>query len=95
MTGESIRRVHAFISGRVQGVFYRSSTRSEAMRMGLTGWVRNLPDGRVELVAEGSPDAVSRLLQWCHRGPVYSKVDRVEIQEERPRKEFDDFSVRY
>ena len=95
VTKETRKRVHAFISGRVQGVFYRSSTKSQAMRMGLTGWVRNLPDGRVELVVEGPPNAVDELLQWCYKGPDYSRVDRIEVQEEIPTKEFDDFSVRY
>lgn len=95
MTEKSIKRVHAFISGWVQGVFYRSSTKSEAMSMGLTGWVRNLPDGRVELVVEGAPSTVDKLLQWCYKGPDYSRVDKIEVQEETPTKEFDDFSVRY
>ena len=95
MTVKNRKRVHAFVIGRVQGVFYRSSAKSEAMRIGLTGWVKNLPDGRVELVAEGPPDAVDELLQWCYKGPAYSRVDRIEIQEETPTKEFNDFSVRY
>ncbi len=61
------KRVHAWISGTVQGVFYRDSTRREAQRLGLGGWVKNLPDGRVEAVFEGDPDAVDALVDWCRQ----------------------------
>lgn len=76
-----MRRIRAIISGRVQGVSYRASTAHEARRLGLTGWVRNLPDGRVELEAEGMPDAVEALVRWCHEGPPAAKVTDVGVDE--------------
>ena len=65
------------IDGRVQGVCFRASTRDEARRLGLAGWVRNLPDGEVEALFEGSEDALRRMLAWCRTGPRGARVDRV------------------
>ncbi|MCP4007749.1 MAG: acylphosphatase [bacterium] len=87
------RRVHVFVSGRVQGVFYRGSTEREARRLGVTGWVRNLPDGRVEVLIEGLAGAVEEALGFVRRGSQFSRVDRVEVVEEIPQDEFSDFSV--
>ena len=70
------------IRGRVQGVFYRASTREEATRLGLEGWVRNLPDGGVEARVMGEEADVERFIEWCRRGPPHSRVDSVEILEE-------------
>ncbi len=78
------RRVHAIVSGRVQGVSYRASTADEARHLGVRGWVRNLPDGRVELEAEGEPDQVAALLAWCQRGPPAARVTSVAITELAP-----------
>jgi acylphosphatase len=89
------RRVHVFVSGRVQGVWYRGSTESEARALGLAGWVRNLPDGRVEFVAEGSERAVARLIAWAHDGPPHALVTRVDVEEEEPTGAEETFSVRY
>jgi acylphosphatase len=88
-------RAHVFISGRVQGVFFRASTREEAIGLGLTGWVRNMSDGRVEAVFEGDEGVVDEMVSWCHRGPPHSKVDNVELRREEYIGEFDDFGVRY
>jgi acylphosphatase len=89
------RRAHLFISGRVQGVFYRANTRDEARRLGLTGWVRNLPDGRVEAVIEGEEERVKELIDWCHQGPPGAIVRGVEVRWEDYRGEFADFKIRY
>ncbi len=89
------KRVHALISGRVQGVWYRASTRQEAIRLGLSGWVKNLPDGRVELVAEGPAQAVDALIKWCHKGPPYAAVDKVDVEEQAPTGKYDDFDLRF
>lgn len=72
-------RLHLLVSGLVQGVFFRQSTVDEARLLGLAGWVRNLPDGRVEVEAEGARDALLRLLELCRRGPPAARVDDVEI----------------
>lgn len=77
MTTPEHRTLH--IAGRVQGVFYRQSTRTEARRLGLTGTVRNNPDGTVTIEAEGAPAALEALADWCHRGPVAARVDRVTV----------------
>ena len=74
-------KIHALISGRVQGVGFRWATRKEATRLGLCGWVRNLPDGRVELTAEGDAATVETFLRWCHQGPPNAAVEHVEIIE--------------
>jgi acylphosphatase len=72
-------RAHLVVSGRVQGVFYRQSTVDEARRRGLTGWVRNLPDGRVEAEAEGERREVEALVAWCRTGPPAARVEGVEV----------------
>ncbi|NES95689.1 MAG: acylphosphatase [Desertifilum sp. SIO1I2] len=79
-----IIRTHVFISGKVQGVGYRFSTVEMAQRYGVKGWVRNLPDRRVEAVFEGEPRAVESLLDWCHQGPPAAVVDAVETHSETP-----------
>jgi acylphosphatase len=72
-------RAHLLVSGLVQGVFYRQSTADEARRLGLSGWVRNLPDGRVEVEAQGERAAVEALVAFCRRGPPSAAVDEVEV----------------
>jgi acylphosphatase len=68
-TASDSRRVRILVRGRVQGVGFRYATVAEARRLGLAGWARNLPDGRVEILAEGAPDAVQALIEWCGHGP--------------------------
>ena len=77
----SVRRVKAIVSGRVQGVSYRASTVEEARRLGISGWVRNRPDGAVELEAEGAPDSIAALLAWCEHGPAAARVTRVDAED--------------
>jgi acylphosphatase len=79
----AIRR-RVIVHGRVQGVYFRGSTLEEARVAGVRGWVRNLHDGRVEAVFEGSESAVARLVAFCGRGPRFASVDRVEVFEEPP-----------
>jgi acylphosphatase len=77
-------RYRVLISGRVQGVFFRDSCRRLAERHGVAGWVRNLPDGRVEAVFEGPADDVGRLVDWVHTGPRLAAVADVAVQSEPP-----------
>lgn len=86
-------RRHVFISGKVQGVYFRVYTRDEATRLGLTGWVRNRRDGRVEAVFEGEESAVEEMLSRCRKGPPASRVDKVEVIEEPYAGEFKDFTI--
>jgi acylphosphatase len=88
-------RAHVFVSGRVQGVFFRSETRSEAKKHGVAGWVRNLSDDRVEAVFEGEEENVKGLIEFCEHGPEGAKVTRVEVIWENYTGEFGDFEVRY
>ena len=86
-------RAHVYISGRVQGVVFRESARREAKAHGVSGWVRNLPDGRVEATFEGEEADVQELVQWCHRGPSRARVDHVQVDWEPYAAEFDDFQI--
>lgn len=84
MEDNTQRRVHGFLSGRVQGVFFRASMRDKARDLGVAGWVRNLRDGRVEFVAEGDTEAVQQLVEWARVGPPHASVTDVELDEEPP-----------
>lgn len=88
-------RAHVFVSGRVQGVFFRHETRLMAIRNNVTGWVRNLPDGRVEAVFEGERENVEAMINFCHRGPPGAVVKNVEVIWENPTGEFKSFQIRY
>jgi len=87
------RRATLRIRGKVQGVYYRESSRREAMRLGLTGWVRNLSDGSVEAVAEGSPEALEQFVAWCRQGPPQAQVTDVERADSEARGDFSTFIV--
>jgi acylphosphatase len=79
--------LHCFVSGRVQGVFFRSSTQEEAKQLGLSGWVRNLPDGRVEVLAQGDSTAIEQLRSWLEVGPRHAWVSDVEcVPSSEPKK---------
>jgi acylphosphatase len=90
-----MKRVHAYISGRVQGVFFRAETQRTAVGFNLTGWVRNMADGRVEAVFEGENENVDKMIAWCRIGPPRARVENVTIKEEPNTGEFWDFSVKY
>ena len=80
-------RVHLFVEGRVQGVNFRYNTYQEAIRLGVSGWARNLADGRVEAVYEGSQEAVEELLAWTRHGPEWARVTKMAMEDEEPRGE--------
>nr|MDO8061671.1 acylphosphatase [Candidatus Freyrarchaeum guaymaensis] len=88
-------RARVVVSGRVQGVFFRYTTRREAKARGVTGWVRNLPDGRVEAVFEGEEEKVRELVDFCRRGPPGARVTGIEVFWEEYKGEFKDFKIRY
>ncbi|RMG20518.1 MAG: acylphosphatase [Deltaproteobacteria bacterium] len=87
-------RASILVTGRVQGVFYRASAMEQAQRLGLTGWVMNLPDGRVESVVEGSRAAVEEYLAWCRRGPPAAHVAAVDVHWGPATGEFETFRIR-
>lgn len=92
-----MRAIHCKVQvrGKVQGVFFRKSTQEQAKKLGLTGFVQNMPDRSVYLEAEGEAQAVKALLTWCHQGPPMACVDTVEVEESRPLGTFSDFEIRY
>ena len=90
-----MKRVHVYISGRVQGVFFRAETQRTAKSFNLAGWVRNIADGRVEACFEGKDENVDKMLEWCHIGPPAARVEEVLTEEEPYNGEFRDFSVKY
>jgi acylphosphatase len=89
------KRLHVTVSGRVQGVFFRASAREAAFERGLRGWVRNLPDGRVEALFEGPEGKLSEMLEWCRQGPPGALPESVEASWEEFQGEFRDFRITY
>lgn len=89
------KRVHVIVEGRVQGVFFRAFTRDEAVRLGLSGWVRNRPNGSVEALVEGEKTAVAKMLQWFHQGSPSSIVEKVHTTEESPVGDSGSFEIHY
>jgi len=87
-------RVHLWIEGMVQGVFFRAATMEQAGRLGAKGWVRNCPDGSVEVVAEGKRKDLESLVAWCHHGPPGAHVHHVRLQWEDFQDQFQDFRIR-
>ncbi len=87
-------RAHVFVSGTVQGVYYRANTRDAARERGVDGWVRNLDDGRVEAVFEGDESDVESMVEWCHTGSPRADVEDVEVEYEPP-EGLSGFEVRY
>ena len=90
-----LARAQVWISGRVQGVFYRAYTRDQARARGLKGWVRNLPDGRVAAVFEGQRSMIEDMIAWCHKGPPYAAVDEVQVVWQEYVGDLDDFRIAY
>ena len=88
-------RIHCFVSGRVQGVSFRYYTVKIADKLGLTGWVRNLPDGGVETLIEGEEGDIEKFLKLLSKGPILSRVDEVETKKEKYTGSFSDFKILY
>lgn len=88
-------RAHIFISGRVQGVFFRDNTKKKARELELTGWVRNLPDGKVEIIVEGEKEKIQELIKWAKDGPPLASVRNLRVEWQDWQGEFTDFDIRY
>ncbi|GIV31614.1 MAG: acylphosphatase [Saprospiraceae bacterium] len=88
-----VKHYDIWIEGRVQGVWFRASARNKAKELGVRGWVRNLPDGRVYAEAEGEEEALQQFVDWCHRGPELAEVTGVVVRE-GPVQGFEDFEIR-
>lgn len=96
MEGNSLKtRAHVFVSGYVQGVFFRYETRTRAAQHNVTGWVKNLRDGRVEAVFEGEKESVEAMVDFCRRGPQGAVIKGVDVLWEEPTEEYDRFQVQY
>ncbi len=91
----SNQRIRIFVTGKVQGVFFRQTLKVMAKKNNVLGWVKNLKDGRVEAVLEGTEQNVNRLIEWSHGGPANSRVEDVEIYNEKFTGEFSRFDVLY
>lgn len=90
-----MQRVHVYVSGRVQGVFFRAETQKAASSLNLSGWVRNMDDGRVEAVFEGDRLEIDKMLDWCRQGPPMSRVDHVEVVHETFTGDLQGFRIVY
>jgi acylphosphatase len=86
--------IHLIVSGRVQGVFFRDNTRRKARELGLTGYAKNLPDGNVEIVAEGKEDKINELVEFIKQGPGVARVTGIKVRHKEP-ENFKNFEIRY
>lgn len=86
-------RFHLWIYGQVQGVFFRRSAKLKAEELCVCGWVKNLDDGNVEIMAEGEKRKVNEFIKWCKKGPPFAKVENVEVEELKGVEGFSDFSI--
>jgi len=90
-----LSRAHIFVSGRVQGVFFRENTLKKAQKIGVFGWVKNLPDNRLEAVFEGEEKKLKKIIKWMKKGSLFAKVDNIDIQWQTYKKEFKNFEIKY
>ena len=95
MRQEGNVRAHVYVSGLVQGVYFRHNTKLRAEELGVKGWVKNLRDGRVEAVFEGPREAVERIIEWCRKGPPGARVEAVDVEWQEYKGEFRDFRIVY
>lgn len=89
------KRIELKIYGRVQGVFYRDTARRKARKLGLTGWIRNEPDGTVITVSEGEEESLKKFIEWCYNGSILAKVGKIDVQWKQFENEFDEFNILY
>ncbi len=89
-----MKTVQLNITGRVQGVYFRAYTQKQAVKLGITGYVRNQPDGSVEVIASAEEKKLEHFISWCHRGPIMAKVRQVEIKEPSSAEKFSQFEIR-
>jgi len=87
-------RVNLLISGRVQGVTFRASTKRKANQLGINGWVRNTEDGKVEIIAEAEKNKLKKLIDWTHKGPSLAKVKNIKVKWEEEQNEFNNFKIK-
>ena len=87
------KRVHLIITGRVQGVWYRSYTKDKAQKIGLTGWIRNLENGDVEAIFEGEEKAIEEMIVWCYSGSPLAEIDDIQTMYEKFSDEFEEFTI--
>ncbi|MBL7055787.1 acylphosphatase [Candidatus Woesearchaeota archaeon] len=90
-----MKRIHLIVHGLVQGVFFRASTIKEAKSLNLVGYAKNLEDGTVEIIAEGSENKLNKLVDFCKNGPEMSRVDKLDIKFETSKNKFKDFEIQY
>lgn len=90
-----MQRVHIIIHGSVQGVFFRHNAKKIALSLGLKGYTRNMPDGTVEVVAEGPEDKLKELIAFCKKGPEAAMIEKIDVKFEKASNEFKGFGVRY
>ena len=88
-----MQKVHAIFSGRVQGVFFRANGQKKAVELGITGWIRNLPDGTVELKAEGSKEKIEELVGWCKNEQPFAQVADARIVWTKGEPEYNEFRI--
>ncbi len=89
-----IRKVKIIVSGRVQGVYFRLFTQNKAKHFAIKGSAKNLPDGRVEIIAEAGSMAIEKFIKWCHKGPITARVDHVEVTELQPEEALTSFEIK-
>ncbi len=90
-----MRRIRITVSGMVQGVFFRDNTKRHARKLGLVGYVKNVREDKVEVVAQGSDEALQELVKYCHSGPAFARVENVKVDDLELGYEFDSFEVKY
>ena len=88
-------RIHIFISGKVQGVFFRDGAFKRAEKLGVFGWIQNLENGIVEAVFEGDKDKVDKMVKWIRKGPLFARVKEIDVDEQKYTGDFKDFQIKY